>query len=173
MFKKKFIFFIFLGSDTAIRIKKKPETESSSTETDQKVSRGKSRDNSLEKNRKRLHRKSSLNFEPVESLSRSNSQKAISKPLEVIKNNLVDSKSDSSSGSTPRRQRNEKEEEEEEEDNEEEVEVEERKATPERGRPEATEKAEVKQRVRCSPSVDLGTNPNVTFVSTTSIPDPK
>ncbi|XP_018563133.1 tau-tubulin kinase homolog Asator isoform X2 [Anoplophora glabripennis] len=143
------------GSDTAIRIKKKPETESSSTETDQKISRGKSRDNSLEKNRKRLHRKSSLNFEPVESLSRSNSQKAISKPLEIIKNNLGDS---DSSSSTPCKQQNDKNEEQEE-----------GKVTPDRGHLDA----EGKQRVRCSPAVDLGTNPNVTFVSTTSIPEVK
>lgn len=131
----------------------------------------------MEKNRKRLHRKSSLNFEPVESLSRSNSQKAISKQLEVIKNDLADSKSDSSSGSTPRKRRNEKDAAEEEaaaerEGNEEEEE-EGDKATPDRGRPDAKEKPEIREKAKCSPSVDLATHPNVTFVSTTSIPDLK
>ncbi|KAJ8916696.1 hypothetical protein NQ315_000341 [Exocentrus adspersus] len=140
-----------IGTDPIQRIiNKKPETESSSTETDQKSSRRKSRDDSLEKNRKRLHRKSSLNFEPVESLSRSNSQKAISKPLEVVKNNAAnDSKSESSS-STQCKRENERNEEE-------------RKVT----------NVVDKEKVRCSPGVDLGSNPNVTFVSNNSIPDLK
>ncbi|KAG5884734.1 hypothetical protein JTB14_037764 [Gonioctena quinquepunctata] len=133
--------------------RKRPETESSSTETDQKLSKGKSQQDNLERNRKKFHRKSSLNFEPGDSLS--NSQKALSKPLEAVKNNLVDSKSDSSSSMNCKVNKNDED----------------------RGLGDRchlnVNKADGKERVRCSPSVDLSTNPNVTFVSTTSIPELK
>ncbi|KAJ8958453.1 hypothetical protein NQ318_002240 [Aromia moschata] len=144
---------------TGTETKKKVETESSSTETDQRNSRKKSKDNSLERNKKRLHRKSSLNFDPVESLSRSNSQKAISKPLEAVKNNLADSKSDSSSSTQCKKEKNviDRKDEQAASDSPSNV----------------ADKVESRERVRCSPSVDLSTNPNVTFVSTTSIPDVK
>ncbi|XP_023029488.1 tau-tubulin kinase asator isoform X3 [Leptinotarsa decemlineata] len=143
-----------IGTDSVD--KKKVETESSSTETDQKLSRGRSQQDSLERNRKKMNRKTSLNFEPVESLSRSNSQKVLCKPLEAVKNNLVDSKSDSSSSMNCKV--NDKKDEE--------------KGSMDRCVLNV-DKAVIKERARCSPSVDLSTNPNVTFVSATSIPDLK
>lgn len=75
-----------LGTD--IPIGKTVETESSSTETDQKLLREGSQQDNSEKNRKLMNRKSSVNFDQVESLCRSNSQKAICKPLEAVKNHL-------------------------------------------------------------------------------------
>ncbi|CAH1163258.1 unnamed protein product [Phaedon cochleariae] len=139
-----------IGTDTVP--KKKVETESSSTETDAKLSKGRSQQDSLERNRKKLHRKSSLHLEAAETLSRSTSQKALSKPLVAVKNSCVESKSDSSSSANCKMDK--------------------------RGEHEGQErcqlianKAEGKDMVRCSPSVDLSTNPNVTFVSTTSIPE--
>ncbi|CAH1107915.1 unnamed protein product [Psylliodes chrysocephalus] len=133
-----------IGTD--IPIGKTVETESSSTETDQKLLREGSQQDNSEKNRKLMNRKSSVNFDQVESLCRSNSQKAICKPLEAVKNhlplNIMDSKSESSSSS--------------------------RKFE---GNGEREAKLEYKDRLMCSGGIDLGTNPNVTFVSSSSIPE--
>ncbi|CAH1184491.1 unnamed protein product [Phyllotreta striolata] len=125
-----------LGS--GIPAKKAGETESSSTDSDQKL---RDKDNSEEKKR---NRKSTVNFEQVDALYRSNSQKAISKPIEAVKNHLphslVDSKSDSSSIT--------------------------------KGEGDNQIISECKNnRLRCSGCIDLGTNPNVTFVSSSSIPE--
>ncbi|XP_072381782.1 tau-tubulin kinase homolog Asator isoform X2 [Diabrotica undecimpunctata] len=121
----------------------KAEGESSSTETDHKVPKEASHQDSLEGYRKKnIHRKSSINLDQGDPLCRSNSLKAVSKPLEAVKNNLVDSKSSESSSSTQCRKQ------------------------------DGDDKGENKDRVRCSQGYDLGTNTNnVTFVSTTSIPE--
>lgn len=106
-----------------------------------------------------MHRKTNLNFEPHDSLARSSSQKALSKPLEAVRNNLADSKSESTSSTQCRvNDRNEKAD----------------GKTSDSGEKNyliAAVKAEPKEHTRCSPSVDLSSNPNVTFVSNTSIPE--
>uniref|UniRef100_A0A6P7G2R2 Uncharacterized protein LOC114333623 isoform X2 n=1 Tax=Diabrotica virgifera virgifera TaxID=50390 RepID=A0A6P7G2R2_DIAVI len=134
------ILFLFLGTEVPAA---KAEGESSSTETDHKVPKEASHQDSLESYRKKkVHRKSSINLDQGDPLCRSNSLKAVSKPLEAVKNNLVDSKSSESSSSTQCRKQ------------------------------DGDDKGENKDRVRSSQGYDLGTNTNnVTFVSTTSIPE--
>lgn len=137
-------------------VKRKVETESSSTETDQKLSRQKSQQDSLERNRKKLHRKSSLVVEQSESPSKNTSQRTvISKPLEAVRNNTIDSKSDSSSSIQYRNNLKNGEE----------------KDEPGGGVSKMEDGVELQGRMTCSPGVDLTSNPNVTFVSNTSIPD--
>lgn len=136
----------------------KVDSESSSTDTNQKVSRGKSHQDSFDRNRKKLHRKS------PEAAKQSGAQKAISKPVEAVKNNIVDSKSDSSSSNQCRI--NNKSEQDKITSNK----SDEEKAT-ERNGSRLIEKGDVHDRMRCSPSIDLSTNPNVTFVSNSSIPE--
>lgn len=144
--------YLFLGTEI---VKKKVETESSSTETDQKLSRQKSQQDSLERNRKKLHRKSSLVIEQSESPSKNTSQRTvISKSIEAVKNNTVDSKSDSSSSTQHRMNL---------------------KNGDDKDEPGGIGikigDVDLQERVTCSPGVDLTSNPNVTFVSNTSIPE--
>ncbi|XP_057668189.1 tau-tubulin kinase homolog Asator [Diorhabda carinulata] len=124
----------------------KTEGETSSTETDHKVPKedASQQEDSLESSKKKkIYRKSSVDSDR---LCRSNSPKAVLKPLEAVKNNAGDSKSSESSSSTQYRKKGGGE-----------------------GRGESREQ---KQRVKCSPGHDLGTNTNnVTFVSSTSIPE--
>ncbi|XP_063925108.1 tau-tubulin kinase homolog Asator isoform X3 [Zophobas morio] len=128
---------------------KSEESESSSSETEQKNS-----DKNVEKPRLKSPRlslsgsNSNINQPAEPPLSRSNSQKAVSKPLEKIKNNLGHSASESSSSTQDKIEQNLKNA---------------------RNALEKKSNLEVKQdRVQCSPSVDLTTNPAVTFVSATS-----
>lgn len=141
----------------------KVEHESTSTEIEQKNSKEKSDKQKFEikanNNRLSMINNTSspvINVETVLPLSRSNSQKAISKQLEAVKNNLVDSRSDSSSSTQCRI--NDK------------VNVDE--CVEMDGKPHLTV-AEVKDKINCSPAVDLTSNPAVTFVSPSSIPDIK
>ncbi|CAH1132226.1 unnamed protein product [Ceutorhynchus assimilis] len=135
---------------------KKVETESSSTETDNKDDCRKS------------SYVSTLNFEPIETLMRSQSLKSVptNKPLAGLLNNLAtDSRSDSSSGASGNNR-------------------------PKSDAGSAKEKAELEKRhrvvdrdkggsrqsgedgvVTCSPGIDLSTNPNVTYVTASSIPE--
>lgn len=137
--------------------KKKTETESSSTETDHKMSRQKSQQDSLSRNRKKMAHKSSFIDKQSESPIKDKSQRTIlSKPLEAVKNNVVDSKSDSSSSTH-------------------------NKVNLKNG--ETKHGADIvddvlnmgdtvsSQQITCSPGVDLTSNTNVTFVSNTSIPE--
>lgn len=147
------MFRLFLGTDS---VKKKVETESSSTETDQKLYRQRSQQDSLERNRKKMHRKSSLVIEPSESPNKNTSQRTvISKPLEAVKNNIADSKSDSSSSTQNKMNLKNGDDKEE----------------PGGGGSKCGDIVELQERVMCSPGVDLTSNPNVTFISNTSIPE--
>lgn len=152
------------GTDT------KKESESSSTETDNN------------KDQMLLRRKSNLNFEPIEALMRSQSLKSVptSRPLSALLNNR-DSRSESSSAASPPNktvpvsccaawnperyqlclgQDVAKEPEREEGERRRLVD---RDKTGRRPREEGV--------VRCSPGVDLSTNPNVTYVTASSIPE--
>lgn len=141
------------------------ETESSSTETDQKVLRQRSQQDSLERNRKKMHRKSSLVVEQSESPTKNSFQPrtvVVSKPLEAVKNNTVDSKSDSSSSTQYRTNLKNGGDDKDE------------PLGMGRGGGElkiAGDTSDLKERMTCSPGVDLTSNPNVTFVSHSSIPE--
>ncbi|XP_076256223.1 tau-tubulin kinase asator isoform X3 [Rhynchophorus ferrugineus] len=150
---------------------KKVETESSSTETenqqrDKNKHRGRSQDKSEER-RKSTGRKTSLNFEPVEALMRSQSLKSVpsNKPLSSLLNNLAtDSRSESSSGtSATNRPKSDAV-----------------SGAREKSGPEEKQRLVERDKsrrlgdefpTRCSPGVDLSTNPNVTFVAASSIPE--
>jgi tau tubulin kinase len=126
---------------------KSEESSSSSSETEQK--------NSEKKEKVRLKSppsgsNSHVNVPPTESLSRSNSQKAVSKPLEKIKNNLGHSASESSSSTQDKLEQNLK--------------------NARNALDKKNNETKQQDRVQCSPSVDLTTNPAVTFVSATSEP---
>lgn len=138
-------------------MKKKVETESSSTETDQKLSRQKSQQDSLERTRKKLHRKSSLVIEQSESPSKNTTSQrtVISKSIEAVKNNTVDSKSDSSSSTHHRMNLKNGDD----------------KDEPGGIGMKIGDGVELQERVMCSPGIDLTSNPNVTYVSNTSIPE--
>ncbi|XP_050302368.1 tau-tubulin kinase homolog Asator isoform X2 [Anthonomus grandis grandis] len=140
---------------------KKVETESSSTETDSKDKPGK------ESRRKSSHG-STLNFEPVDSLIRSQSLKSVpsNKPLSSLLNNRgTDSRSESSSGAsgTNKIKSDTSGVPKDSTDLEERQRVIERDKTARRLGEEGP--------IRCSGGVDLSTNPNVTYVTATSIPE--
>lgn len=96
-------------------------------------------------------------MEQSESPSKNTSQKTvISKSVEAVKNNTVDSKSDSSSSTHQR------------------INLKNGDDIDEPGGGGGTkigDALEMQERVMCSPGVDLTSNPNVTFVSNTSIPE--
>ncbi|XP_019772963.2 tau-tubulin kinase homolog Asator isoform X3 [Dendroctonus ponderosae] len=141
---------------------KKVETESSSTETDYKDRGDKRRKSSFGK------QGSNLNFEPIETLMRSQSLKSVpsNKALSSLLNNRgADSRSESSSGASGTNQAKSdmggglKEK----------ANDEERQRLVDRdknGRKRGDDGM-----VRCSPGVDLSSNPNVTFVTASSIPE--
>lgn len=126
----------------------KTECETSIIETDPKALKDASQqEDSLESLlKKKYHRKSSVDSDHA---YRSNSPpKAVSKPLEAVKNNAGDSKSSESSSSTQYRKKEGG------------------------GEDRGENRGEQQQRIKCSPGHDLGTNTNnVTFVSGTNIPD--
>lgn len=136
----------------------KAENESTSTETEQKNSKEKSDIQKIDtktNNRLSINTSPVINIDPVIPLSRSNSQKAISKQLEAVKNNLVDSRSDSSSSTQCRINDKMNVDESVEFDG------------------KAHLNTDIKEKIICSPAVDLTSNPAVTFVSPSSIPDIK
>ncbi|CAH0549592.1 unnamed protein product [Brassicogethes aeneus] len=126
---------------------------SSSTNSEEKKSKD-AEDNSEERDRKKLHRKSlngsAIDFEKVESLSRSNSQKLLIKPTVSTKNNLHSGDKSDSSNSTQAKS------EKQTANNDE---------TIERLRPNPPD---TQMKIKCSPGVDLTSNPNVIFVPNTA-----
>ncbi|XP_066260170.1 tau-tubulin kinase homolog Asator isoform X1 [Euwallacea similis] len=134
---------------------KKVETESSSTETDN------NKDKIRLESRRKSTQGSNLNFEPIEALMRSQSLKSVpsNKSLSTLLNNRgTDSRSESSSCASNKPKSDVKEEQ---------VEGEERQRLVERDKRVKTEE----RVVRCSPGLDLSTNPNVTYVTASSIPE--
>ncbi|XP_030759681.1 tau-tubulin kinase homolog Asator isoform X2 [Sitophilus oryzae] len=146
---------------------KKVETESSSTETDNQRDRSRGKSEEKKNSLKKSSNGSTLNFEPVEALMRSQSLKSVhtNRPLSSLLNNLAaDSRSDSSSGTS---------------------------AT---NRPKSDVGGLLRDKIgvidkhmlverdlsrrlgddivtRCSQGVDLSSHPNVTYVAASSIPE--
>ncbi|XP_060532617.1 tau-tubulin kinase 1 isoform X2 [Cylas formicarius] len=142
---------------------RKADTESSSTENE---SGGGGSVQDKRKFCRKYSNGSNLNFEPVEALMRSQSLKTVSnKAVESLKGGSTvagDSRSDSSSVTTNTNR------------------AQSETAAPVRDggktgrdiyRPSQVERDKSPRRKRCSPGIDLATNPNVTYVSNASIPD--
>lgn len=133
--------------------KGKIETESISTATEQKSNLDKCENLDKDISNKPLNGTGNIKKESIEVINRNSTERAMPKQIEAVKNNLVDSRSESSSNADSRNVNN-----------------------VNMGENVQANKNRIdvvidKEKGQCSPSVDLATNPAVTFVSSTSIPE--